>query len=353
MPRLVSSNIRLEDAVERYLSRIRNEQKSPASVNANAWQLKRLIEALDNPWVHSITFEVIDNYCFGKGGIRLEVGGNSFNGYRAILNGFFEYALVMRWTDDNPVKSIPRAKPDTPRQRLRMGATELLALLEPPFSETPLERWACALGMNTGLRANDIRHLRIFDASLATGGIQTEIRKTRKLDVKPITLDLHRELVLWLDEYAALMNLPGREHLDNSWYLVPANRPPAPRERDRRIHLKPAVMFMNPWRLVQAPLRRMGYPTHYEGFHTLRRNSARALFESLRDGGEGRDHALRIVQDYLNHAHSSQTEHYLGLEPERAIRDALLKGKPFLSQVRQTEQARVSAGETSKLRELG
>jgi len=57
--------------------------------------------------------------------------------------------------------------------------------------------------------------------------------------------------------------------------------------------------------------------------------------------GEERDHALMVVQAFLNHADTKQTQHYLGLDQERTIRDALLKDQPVLSRLAQTEQARV------------
>jgi len=106
---------------------------------------------------------------------------------------------------------------------------------------------------------------------------------------------------------------------------------------------RPKQVHTNPWRMVQRPLRKMGYPTLGEGFHTLRRSSARALFEALRSAGEGRDHALMVVKEFLNHASVTQTEHYLGLNQERAIRDAILKDKPFLSALAKSEQRRASA----------
>jgi len=233
---------------------------------------------------------------------------------------------------------VPPARPDTPTKRLYLNAGEMLTLLD--LSGNPVERIAMSIGMNTGLRANDIRHLTIFDASLASGTIQTEIRKTRKLDVKPITMELHRELIVWLDLYAGYMGLDGREDLPNDWLLVPSYRQSAPREKPRHIHPRPDEVLAHPWRLVQRPLGRLGYPTKGEGFHTLRRSSARALFEALRDRGDGRDHALMVVKDFLNHASVSQTEHYLGLNNERTIRDALLKDQPFLTRLAEDEQAR-------------
>lgn len=339
------ANIRLEEACDRYLERIKNEGQSKSSQYTAHYALTRFRKAVatkrePNPYVHTLTPEMMDDYCYGPDGIRRDIQAVSFNRYRSVLKVFFEYALMMRWTDINPTDSITRARPDAPRKRLMLNASELITL--PDHCQNPVERIACCLGMNTGMRGNDIRHLTIFDASLASGEIQTEIRKTRKLDIKPITMELHWELVKWLNTYAEYMGLDSRGELPGEWLLVPSYRNPAPREKARRVFLRPLQVHTNPWRMVQRPLRSMGYPTKGEGFHTLRRSSARALFESLRSAGEGRDHALMIVKEFLNHSSVVQTEHYLGLNQERAIRDTLLKDRPFLSALAEREQARAS-----------
>jgi integrase len=165
-------------------------------------------------------------------------------------------------------------------------------------------------------------------------------------------MELHTELVRWLDAYADVMGLEDRSQLPNEWLLVPSYRNPAPNERDRRVKPRPLTVHTKPWHLVQRPLAALGYPTKGEGFHTLRRSSARALFESLRSDGAGRDHALMIVKDFLNHASVVQTEHYLGLNQERTLRDALLKDQSFLGRLAQDEQARALSTETGKLKEL-
>lgn len=337
------NNIRLNEAIDKYLGRIANEGQSSTSQRTALYALRRFRAAVatrrePNPYVHTITREAMDDYCYGADGIRRGIQAVSFNRYRSVLRVFFEYALLMRWTDTNPMDAIGRARPDAPKNRLMLNAGELLKLLD--FSSNPVERIACSLGMNTGMRGNDIRHLTIFDANLAGGMIQTEIRKARKLDNKPITMELHWELSRWLNLYAEYMSLDSISQLQDHWILVPSYRNAAPRESERHVVLRPERVHTNPWRMVQRPLARMGYPTKGEGFHTLRRSSARALFESLRDAGEGRDHALMIVKEFLNHSSVTQTEHYLGLNQERAIRDTLLKDRPFLSALAETENQR-------------
>lgn len=344
MPK-VRENIRLLQASDRYLSRIQNEGQSDSSIYTAKFTLKRLQKAVipelkANPFIHLITPTIMDDYCYGPNGIRAGIQAVSFNRYRSVLKLFFDYAIAMRWTDVNPMSGVKPARPDAQKPKLMLSATELMSLLD--YANNPAERIGLALGMNTGLRGNDIRHLTIFDASLTSGTIQTEIRKVHKMDIKPITSDLHPELVTWLDFYADVMGLDSRADLPNDWLLMPAYHIAAPSAVDRRIKPHPLKIHTRPWRLVQRPLARMGYPTKGEGFHTLRRSSARALFEALRKQGSGTDHALMVVKEYLNHANTAQTEHYLGLNTERTIRDALLKDKPFLSALAAEEQARIS-----------
>lgn len=347
MPPRSKTNLRLSEAVEKYLTRISNEGQSNSSQYTARHALARFQKTVatkrdPDPYLHLITSEVMDDYCYGVDGIRAGIKAVSFNRYRSVLVNFFNHGVNLRWTDVSPMEGISPARPDAQVSRLLLSATEMMSMLD--LAANPVERVALSIGMNTGLRANDIRHLTIFDASLSTGTIQTEIRKTRKLDVKPITFDLYNELVRWLDLYASLTGLESRADLPNTWLLVPSYRLPAPKERNRRLVIKPTQVHTHPWRMVQRPLAKMGYPTVGEGFHTLRRSSARALFESLRESGEGRDHALMIVKDFLNHASVTQTEHYLGMNMERTIRDALMKDQPFLS--------RLAEGEQEKIREV-
>lgn len=352
------SMIRLDDACERYLQRSANEGKAGRTIESDRYILECLVAQLGNPWMHLITDEQMDKYCYGPRGMRAgkrdkQIRASSFNRYLSTLRALFAHAVVMHWIDVNPMRSIKSARADSPTPKLLLGASELQALLDACIS--PVERIACALGMNTGMRANDIRHLTIGDMSLAQGILQTEIRKTAGLDDKPITMDLHRELIRWLNEYARLMGLADRGELPNDWLLVPVQRAPSTFSKpgEGKYILYPDKMYKNPWVLVQRPLGRLGHKPSGQGFHTLRRSSARVFFESLRDRGEGRDHALMIVKDFLNHASTAMTERYLGLSAERAIRDSLLRDQPFISAMAQDEQKRVEpVGSLSAIRRV-
>jgi integrase len=352
MPSKSKHNLRLSSAVARYLDRITNEKQSQTSVRTARYALTRFSKAVatkrdPDPWMHLITDTEMDTYFYGPGGIAEGIKSVSLNRYRSVLVTFFRYAEDMRWVDQSPMLGIGRARPDMPVTRLLLSATELVQMLE--TAPNPVDRIGLALGMNTGLRGNDIRRLTVFDVNLPAGLIQTEIRKTKKLDIKPITTELEEELRSYLQIYAQMTGYQSASELPNDFLLMPSFRQKSPRERGLiRIEPRPRQVHTKPWHIPQRALKALGYPTKGEGFHTLRRSSARALFESLREGGEGRDHALMIVQDFLNHSSTEQTQVYLGLSHERALRDALLRGKSFLPELASRETG--AKGEVREIR---
>ena len=212
MPSKSKHNIRLSSAVQRYLDRIRNEKQSERTIYTATAVLSRLKKGLwtkkdPDPWVHLITDTVMDNYCYGPGGIAENIKSVSFNRYRSVLVQFFRYCEDLRWCDESPMLGIRPARPDQAVSRLLLSATEMVMMLD--LAVNPIERVGLSLGMNTGLRGNDIRHLTVFDANLTNGVIQTEIRKTKKLDIKPITMELDTELHRYLDIYAEMTGYPS------------------------------------------------------------------------------------------------------------------------------------------------
>lgn len=349
--------IRLGQAVSDYIERCKLEDKSATSIESRQHVLGRMAREFGpNTYVHLIDLVAVERYAMalrnGKlAGQRGPLGANSFNHYRSILRSFFEWTVAYGYIDSDPMRGVQPAKVSQPKPRLMLSATDLLALLD--HCTNPVERMACAVGMNTGLRAVDALRLTIFDVNQASGYVQTEIRKIRAFDGKGITADLGHELAMYYKEYARLAGLDGPEDLPSEWLLLPSYRGALPTETPGIKDLKPYTPMRNAYRLVQRPLERMGYPTYNEGFHTLRRSSARVLFEMLRDSDEGKDHALMIVKAFLNHKDTAQTEHYLGLDHERATRDKLMKGMPFLTAEAAREQAKLSAHTDQKVRTIG
>lgn len=262
----------------------------------------------------------------GEGAIERVLAGldpATHNRYRSALSSFFDYCVRWGYCATNPVKFIASRKVvDQPK--LILTPQQMLSMLD---GANPVERVALAVGMNTGLRAGDITALRVGDVDLATDAIQVKIQKTGGYDEKPITKQLHAELERWLEQYSKKLGCDSQHMFDHSNYLVPSytiNVIVAD-----GLALWPQRQLTHPHRIVQRGLERIGLPTKGEGFHALRRSSARALFEKLRSEGSY-DHALMVVKEFLNHRSIDQTQLYLGLNHERAIRDEMLRGKDFL-----------------------
>jgi integrase len=161
---------------------------------------------------------------------------------------------------------------------------------------------------------------------LRAGYISTKIQKTGGVDRKPITQELDEELNRWLACYGANRHYYPVGGLPNTHLLVPSYTI----DPQGGLHLRPLQKLTHPHRLVQRAIASLDLPTEGEGFHTLRRSSARAFFEQLRQSSNA-DHALMVVKSFLNHKNVSQTEHYLGISTERVLRDEALRGQSFLT----------------------
>ena len=190
--------------------------------------------------------------------------------------------------------------------------------------------------VHTALWKSEAMALRVGDVDLMQFWLRVTISKSHLDDRLPLTQELHAALGAWLRSYATRV---GRQ-LRPDDYLFPARK--AGRFRWRTAAGGTRVRFMAPetWdpsrpmhkpeKVVQAALARVDLPTKGEGCHTLRRASARALFDQLTQD-KGYDSALRVVSAFLHHKSSTTTELYLGLDAERERRDEWLRGRPFLS----------------------
>jgi integrase len=188
----------------------------------------------------------------------------------------------------------------------------------------PQETMLVATGLFLFLRGSEQRLLQLKHVHLDKGEIQVYRTKTKEHDVMPISSELAEHLREHLRYLAA-------EHgSDPNFYLIPkrANNNRGPNGKYVPCHgIVPTKPVHLPHLALQRVYARAGYPTMREGEHTLRRSGARAYFDSLVD--QGYDGALRRVQSMLGHAHSAMTERYLGLDLDRASRNADLRLKPM------------------------
>lgn len=336
MPRKTSP--RLEEVVERYLmtrkthlaERTYTTQKRVLTLFTSFMGLKKQVHTLEQ-WECERYFSAL----------RDQVKASSYNTYRSHIGHFTAWMHRQGYTDTDLMGEV-RGLKEIKRVRWQLTAEELADL--PSHADNARDRAFISTAIHTALRGVDLVELKVSDVDLATREIHTFIRKTSGEDQFPITLELELELRRWLASYEAEC---GPLHPD--WFLFPN------RERGKLgpggtgIYgaMKPTERIKRAGNIVSKVFAAAGYSVvgEHEGAHTIRRSTARVLFDSLK-GAEGGDHALRIVSATLHHKHSQTTEGYLGLSTEKAMRDAVLKGRSFLG-------ASVTAGNVIPLRPVG
>lgn len=231
----------------------------------------------------------------------------------------------------NPMMSR-RAPKVVKKERLRVDMSKFPHMLDLAGESDARDRALIALGLFTLLRDRDMSALRIHDVDLAAGRIHVYVAKSRIEDSLVIPPVLDRELRRWFVHYQEAMGQP----LQGDWFLLPFLMRDT--KRGAAGHFESTgVSGYDPhkWmgvsgRFVRAILEQVGIPLRdeggkptQEGTHTLRRSGARALYDVLVT--DGRADALRIVQTALHHVSILQTQHYIGLNPDRETRDAIMR----------------------------
>ena len=256
----------------------------------------------------------------------------TLNEMQSILMAFFKWCRERNVIpqNHNPLAGR-RFRKIAPVARKRVPVAEFPALLD--AASNPRDRMIIALGLYLMLRQSEISDLRIGDVDLKSGQITCRIFKTKDLDVMPISAELDRELRDWFKVY---QENAGPLHYD--WYLAPSRRfshddyGPNGIMPNRLGILTPTVKPSQIERVVKRALTGIGWEMYspagkseWHGAHVLRRSAARAMFDELSQ--EGYDGALRTVQAWLHHKNSTMTEHYLGIEIDRATRNKKYTGK--------------------------
>jgi len=339
----MGTNILLADAVENYLG-YRRARCADATVKNEAFLLRRFVSWYGSVQMRHMTPEKVAKWFDGPDGLRNPhitrdrvhrnpIAATTANYYRTRLKSFFRWATRTGHLRRDLLEGV-EAYPTIERSRLQPPPETLLRLAD--LVADGRDRAFIALIVNTAFRAGTATSIRVGDVDLDEFQISVAIKKTRQEDTFPITSDLAPELDRWLRRYALDLGRPlGRDD-----FLFPSRKAsvfsrriatdgPPVQSRTAPTWV-PGMQMTHPERVVQGALRGAGLPTRGEGVHTVRRAMARAFFDSMATT-TGYDAALRTVSATLHHKSSATTEHYLGLSSERARRDGLLRGKPFLT----------------------
>jgi integrase len=322
--------VKLQQAVDEYLHSRKAQGYRAGTINNDRRRLTKLTQLIGDVDCRKITHKHIDHTMTRLAATN---GPGSLGNYHATYTKFFRWCRSRGYMkpDQDPMAER-RAPKHVPRPRQIIPVTAFPGLLDAAGARHPRDRAIIALGLYTAARQSEIRTLRIRHLNLDTGELEIFQHKTQTFDVMPVSAELDTEMRVWLTWYT--------QHagpLNPDWYLVPARKHMSERKGDRFVSspdapLQPASMVNNMHELVNRALGDIGFPlvdehgrSLREGVHTLRRSSARAIFDTL--SARGYDGAARTAQTVLHHASMAQTERYLQIGPDRAARDKLFKGK--------------------------
>ena len=319
-------HMKMSVAIRDFEAHLLARRLAPNTVKNAKQVLTRAMKEWGDILVSSIEPRHIDRL-FTAGGW----GPTTQNLYLGQLRTFFKWARVNGYLpkDFDPTATWGTARTPRNKDRDRIPAEMFEDLLD--AAPHPRDRAIVALGLYTFSRGSELSTLKIHDLDLGEGLLHVRRHKTLDEDSLPVSEELAREMVRYLNWYRQ-----DQGTLVGHWYLVPAKQPDLWKQDkvtrrlvkvDKPSSLKPTVMETKPYRAVQRALRALGLPSHSEGVHTLRRSAARAYADNLRT--EGYDGALLRVASFLGHRSTKVTEQYIGWGLERDQRNAMVKGKPM------------------------
>lgn len=314
----------LDDAVSLYLEH-RRTQVTGNTLLADRAALGRLVRLLGPVALDSVSAEDIDRYVLDMA----DTAASSRNLRVRKVRQFFAWCQRRGWVQANPVERRPER--EDPYDPVFIPPERFGDLLD--CTDNPRDRMVVAVGLYLFLRSSEMQTLRVGDLDFDRSRIRTVQHKTAGVDYMPLASELERELHDYLAWY-------WRETTyDNGAFLLPGLRrvSSAPDSYPgygrfvrvpTRLEVEPRLPVTKPHRIVQRALAEMGLPVFRQGGHTLRRSGARALFDRLRRD-QGVDGALQVVKSMLHHKDQAMTERYLGIQPEREVRDSIVAGRPM------------------------
>lgn len=347
--------IKISNARDEYIRGLEARRRSPETIRVDKAILGRMIRDIGDIQFQNLTPEHVENWFYGPGGLmdehKTEQWGRrtnpaiqpaTHNQYRSRVKVFFEWGARRGYVRLDLLEHVEPLKVPA-KLRQRPSPVTLMALLE--HAECARDRAWIAMSINTALRSNEIKRLKVGDIDLEAGFTSAVISKTGDVDELPISSDLDVELRRWLVAYAEEIGRP----LEKDDYLFPARHPGSglishyeTTEDGERVmvrqpaRLNPKGQLRRTEDIIKRALEKMSLPTRYEGTHTIRRAVALAYFEQV-SKDQGDVAALRETAALLHHKNLQTTERYLGMTAEKTRRDRRMRGKPFLSAMIQAD----------------
>lgn len=289
-----------------------------ATINNDQATLRRLISVLGDIDTKKISAQHIDRFfeSFADDPRRRYEPG-TINQHHGALSGFLRWCRGrghMRPDFDPLVGRRYQPQPQKARPRVALG--DFPRLLN--SAKNPRDRMLISCGLYLLGRQSEIVNIRIRDIDFQSGEIAMTIFKSKLYDRMPISQELRTEITRWFKYYEAECG-----PLQPEWFLCPSmGWSPSTGSM-----IRPSRKVSKPEEPVKYALSQVGITDRHLGIHCLRRSAARALFDEMTS--RGYDGALRRVSAWLHHSSVTITEGYLGLDIDKAQRDADSKDKPL------------------------
>lgn len=322
--------VRLSDAIDSY-EQYRVSTGAAKETRRNDRQtLLALLTFTGNLYADHINHDRMTEFLAGRTATR---SVNSIRVDYQVLKGFFRWAedtrRVPRSRNPMTARKMPKAER---RERARVSVSDFPHLLDCAGKRHPRDRIFIAVALYTMLRSSSMVTMRVGDLRLNDRRIMVKLHKTKDYDEAPVNETLDAEMRRWLMAYQDECG-----PLDKNWHLIPARRlvrfpgfggnegitrlaPERPITHSANQIVKPALLAMG--FAIEGNPKLLG-----EGAHTLRRSSARALYDRL--ASEGHDDSVRVVKMALNHQDMATTEGYLGISGDRKRRDDIFLDGPL------------------------
>ena len=303
----------LSKAIEEYLLYRKAEGYKPGTIKVDETALKRLRKIVGDIPVDKIRASHIDDvyvHMTDKG-----LKNATFNLATAVMRSFFLWAKYRGLLKEGTPQIVSgrRYRAREPITQVRVPLAQFPALLG--AARNPRDRMLLALGLYTMGRAREITGIRMEHVDLDSSEILMHIAKKNIYDRMPISKELRQEISLWLPIYEQAVG-----PLKPNYLLVPSMVGGKHLDQASRA-IRPLHQMSEPQDSVRYALEKIGIDPGEAraGMHVLRRSAARARFDEMT--AQGYDGALRRVSAWLHHSSVTMTEHYLGLDIDRAQRD--------------------------------
>lgn len=326
---------RLSRAVPEYLNHLRARRLAPATIQGRQYALQGFQRAVGDLPCTRIEQRHVDTWF----NAHPDWGNGTRNNALTHLKGFVDWC---QWNGYMGPRSplygygYVQYQP-APKQRIPVAEWPRLYAA----CSNPVETAVVTTGLYLFLRASEQRALRVGWLSFQAHEVKVWRKKVGRFQ----TLYMSAEFETRMREYVSFLAAHGWAEPDH--YLLPKQEKPRARKgsvgfQSDPLHRDPTAPIPEPWDVVKTVLARAGYPTHWEGEHTLRRSGARAYFDTL--ASNGYDRALRRVMLMLGHKHSHITESYLGLDVETVELQRDLAGKPMFPELQDATIAPIREG---------